>query len=81
MKKVLDVIRKYAAEEGHIVYRTRLVTRFRYYDFKVSQNRISVHMNGSRKILYNINTMRDAINFCQMLTSLEHIAAIEQYTE
>jgi hypothetical protein len=68
---LVAIIKSYACEEGFTVYGNRLARKFRYYDLSISPLHITVYMNGEIKPFYRIETFKDVINFCLIISSIE----------
>ncbi|WP_039977203.1 hypothetical protein [Vibrio jasicida] len=71
IKKLLELISRYASEEGFIVYGTRLTSKQCYYDLTISQRHITVYLNGQTKPFYRIESVKDGVNFCLIMSSVE----------
>lgn len=72
IKKLLEMIIDYVREEGFMVSGTRFVGKQCHYDVTVTQRHISIYRNGGRQPFYRIETMKDAVSFCQVISSLTH---------
>ncbi|HHY0446322.1 TPA: hypothetical protein ACVU4T_003256 [Vibrio parahaemolyticus] len=72
IEKLLEMIMEYVKEEGFMVSGTRFVGQQCYYDVTLTQRHISVYRNGAKQPFYRIETMKDAVSFCQVISSLIH---------
>ena len=72
VKKLFEIIIDYVREEGLIVNGTRFVGKQCYYDVTLTRHHISIYLNGGRQVFYRIETMKDAVGFCQIISSIIH---------
>ena len=71
LEKLFEMIRGYASEEGFTVCGTRLASKQCYYDLTVSQRHITVYLNGKTEPFYLIETVKDGVDFCLIMSSVE----------
>lgn len=73
MNKIAFIIYSYAHEDGFEVYGSRIFNKKSYFDLKVCKKCIEVYKNGASEIFYKIETTKDCVNFCLIITSLRRV--------
>lgn len=79
MKKIAFIIYCYANEDGFDVYGSRIINKQCYYELKTHKDFIEVYKNGSSEVFYRIETIRDGVNFCHVITSLRRLDNIFKF--
>ncbi|PQJ55664.1 hypothetical protein BTO01_22470 [Vibrio jasicida] len=73
IENLLEMISSYAVEEGFEVYGSRLTSKRCYYDLKTYKLHIDVYINGKTKPFYRIESIKDGVNFCLIISSVEQL--------
>lgn len=76
IKKIFEMISGYASEEGFTVYGGRLKSKQRHYEMILSKRYITVYLNGQTKPFYRIESIKDGVNFCLIMSSIEQTSKI-----
>ncbi len=81
LNKILDIIFSYANEEGFSVYGNRITNKYCYYDLTSNRKHITAYINGEQSPFYRIETTKDGVNFCLILSSIEKTRQVNALIE
>ncbi len=76
MKRMLEIICDYATFEGLRVYETCIASKHCRYNFIKTKKCIIFYINDKGKPIYRVSTIKDCINFCLIVSSIEEMYKI-----